>query len=560
MDAAEEDIISKQPSFIEETIKKNSAKPWRTTIPIKNKKQVRDNLIAELTRYKPIDGLFPSDVEFPHVNILLLGGISAGKSSFYNTIISIFMRKIFAPARSGSALHSLTSKMKKYPVKNNKKQELNFKIWDMSGLEDKHFMTTENMKYILEGNIPDNYSLDPSGEVSSDSPGFDRKPRVFHTIHCVAVIIDSTVADTLDHTSEIVRNIKDLQVVMNNRDIPMIGVLTKVDKLCVETSDDVLHVFRSPKVASCVNQVSDLYGLPRHSIFPVKNYEEETVLDDSVDIVTLTALKGILEQCDAFLVNRYKHIVDKNSMTIAIKEENEKLCTIVEGLRTEAYQLELQLVEQEKELRKLELQKPVSFTNIGKKCEEMQTQIQLKDSLRIALLREIEELDRQLTELKTIPKTIDTDHGKSVKVQMYHRGDFLLTEVIHSLRTSITSSLKNKDCRIEFVDVKNRDNILQEHPLLVFCANTSRLGTDVGNAIADLKVNANTAVIIIHHKEKGALPENSSDRVLTDDIFTQIGAMIDFGFATGQGLYQCKMNDNGISKIIEFIHQDKYLS
>ena len=63
-------------------------------------KEIKENLLA----YKPV-----SEANVTAANILLLGQIGAGKSSFFNSVNSIFRGKITSKACSGSFEHSVTT-------------------------------------------------------------------------------------------------------------------------------------------------------------------------------------------------------------------------------------------------------------------------------------------------------------------------------------------------------------------------------------------------------------------------------------------------------------------
>ena len=49
------------------------------------------------------------EADLPEANVLLVGPVGAGKSSFYNTVNSIFRDRITQRAGSGSAEQSLTT-------------------------------------------------------------------------------------------------------------------------------------------------------------------------------------------------------------------------------------------------------------------------------------------------------------------------------------------------------------------------------------------------------------------------------------------------------------------
>ena len=53
----------------------------------------------------------PQIVQVPQSNILILGPAGAGKSSFFNTIASVFRGHVTGQASSGNAEHSITSKV-----------------------------------------------------------------------------------------------------------------------------------------------------------------------------------------------------------------------------------------------------------------------------------------------------------------------------------------------------------------------------------------------------------------------------------------------------------------
>lgn len=65
------------------------------------------------------------DNVMPHVNILLLGPIGAGKSSFFNTIDSIFRGRMAMKARAGSLQNSLTKRVSGKSMKIIRKKSFN---------------------------------------------------------------------------------------------------------------------------------------------------------------------------------------------------------------------------------------------------------------------------------------------------------------------------------------------------------------------------------------------------------------------------------------------------
>lgn len=71
------------------------------------------------------------------------------------------------------------------------------------------------------------------------------------------------------------KEMKDLQVRVNNTGLPRFVLLTNVDKICHDVHDDVTNTFTSTVVCEAVNRAAEITGLPRDHVFPVKNYESE---------------------------------------------------------------------------------------------------------------------------------------------------------------------------------------------------------------------------------------------------------------------------------------------
>lgn len=87
-----------------------------------------------------------------------------------------------------------------------------------------------------------------------------------------------------------------------NSEIPQLILLTKIDKVCDSVDEDTAYVFKSKKVEEHIEKASALLGLPRGDILPMKNYEKEAELDESINILTLLSLRQILHYAEDFLI------------------------------------------------------------------------------------------------------------------------------------------------------------------------------------------------------------------------------------------------------------------
>jgi len=75
--------------------------------------------------------------------------------------------------------------------------------------------------------------------------------------------------------------------------IPMALFLTKIDKLGLEFNNDFTNVFKDQPVGRLIETVSEMFGIPRNNVMPVKNYEMEADVETDVDILALLALRRL---------------------------------------------------------------------------------------------------------------------------------------------------------------------------------------------------------------------------------------------------------------------------
>lgn len=87
-------------------------------------------------------------------------------------------------------------------------------------------------------------------------------------------------------------------------DIPLLVLVTKIDKVCSDVDKDVEEVFFSNAVKKTVDKVSDIIAIPRSHVLPVKNYEKERTLQNNICILAMEALKQALLFCQDFLENQ----------------------------------------------------------------------------------------------------------------------------------------------------------------------------------------------------------------------------------------------------------------
>ncbi|XP_045166459.2 interferon-induced protein 44-like [Mercenaria mercenaria] len=300
---------------VKHSLKENT--PWRKTKDWNEK--FLDELKEEIVAFKPVQ-----ELQISEARILMLGPVGAGKSSFFNTIDSIYRGRITQRAGSGSAEQSLTTAYIPYTVKVSSGASLNIRLCDTRGLEESMGIDVLECNYLLDGNIPIYYEFNPTLPISPKSPGFKSDPSTNDVVHCAVFVLDSTTLEVL--STKLVEKMKGLRGLMNQKRIPHLILLTKIDKLCKEVEKDVSCVYHSRTVEEAVEKASQILGLPRANVLPVKNYEKEAELDDNIDILALLALRKMLHSTEDFmqnLIDRRNDIqVEMKKMNLSSKTEN----------------------------------------------------------------------------------------------------------------------------------------------------------------------------------------------------------------------------------------------
>ncbi|XP_053392379.1 uncharacterized protein LOC128555045 [Mercenaria mercenaria] len=255
-------------------------------------------------------------------NILLIGIIGAGKSSFFNTLATVFAKDVKSHAIVGEEAESITNEVHAYKLATDTGKQLKLRIFDIRGFEDKRGYDNE-LDLLLEGKLPVGFNF-PEQPTSLSPEELNQNRGLKDEIHLVCFVVDATNLDVV--SDEIQKRISDIKKAIRTKAMPMVSVATKFDNLCPKISENADHVYNSPKAKDSTKAVSACFGIPLKHVFPIVNYMDETVHSSGKDRLAVQALnsmvqlmvdylqlhKGMAKKCDSW-TRRPNHLTVSKS-------------------------------------------------------------------------------------------------------------------------------------------------------------------------------------------------------------------------------------------------------
>ncbi|XP_074524451.1 interferon-induced protein 44-like isoform X4 [Halichoeres trimaculatus] len=266
--------------------------PWRTIIWESGKKT---ELKEKIRTYKPL----VSSVS--KARVLLIGPIGAGKSSFFNSINSVFRGHVTGQAMAGCSATSLTTQFRTYSVKDGREgKPLPIILCDTMGLEESTGagLNVDDITSIVRGHLPDRYQFNPSAPFNLEAYGYQESPGLGDKIHCVVYVIDACKVSIMP--SKLEEKLDAIRKKVNLIGIPQLVLLTKVDEACSLVAEDVRNVYKSYYIKQMMQEASARLGVPMSCVIPVKNYSEELEVNLNSDILLLSAVEQMLRFSDNY--------------------------------------------------------------------------------------------------------------------------------------------------------------------------------------------------------------------------------------------------------------------
>ncbi|XP_029004118.1 interferon-induced protein 44-like [Betta splendens] len=265
-------------------------KPWRPVIWEK-----RTEMIENISVYGPIDK------SVSQVRVLLIGPVGGGKSSFFNSVNSVFRGHVSCQAMAGFSSTSLTTQFRTYSLKAGRDGNyLPIVLCDTMGLEESTDagLHVDDVISILKGHVPDNYQFNPSAPLHSEASSYRKSPALKDRIHCVAYVIDATKISLMPKKLE--EKLESIHRKVNLMAIPQLVLMTKVDEVCPFVAQDIRNIYKSGYIKQVMQETSARLGVPLSCVVPVKNYSEDLELNPDCDILLLSAVMQMLRFADSY--------------------------------------------------------------------------------------------------------------------------------------------------------------------------------------------------------------------------------------------------------------------
>lgn len=272
------------------------AKPWRN---IKWTPERREELMNSIQGYKP---------DMKTVNqarVLLVGPIGAGKSSFFNSINSIFRGNMMAQAIAGTMGKSVTTQFRTYSIKSGKGGTMiPLILCDTMGLEEEADggLDIDDLVSIYKGHVKDRYQFSTAAPLAENAPAYRKHAALNDKIHCVVYLIDASNISLL--SQKILDKFATIRKKTNQLGVPQIVLMTKVDEACKLVAEDLKNIYRSVYIQKKAHELSEALGVPLSCVLPVKNYSDEVDLNPDVDVLLLSAVQHMLNYADSFFENQ----------------------------------------------------------------------------------------------------------------------------------------------------------------------------------------------------------------------------------------------------------------
>ncbi|XP_031715220.1 interferon-induced protein 44 [Anarrhichthys ocellatus] len=266
---------------------------------LKFESRQKTSLMKTVSSYKPSSG------EVTQAQVLLLGPVGSGKSSFISSVQSVFNGRVTNRAMVGSSSTSFTKKLQSFNIHGQSGEDpTGLVLCDMVGLGGGEMTgpTLHDIMSVIKGHAPEghkrHHEFSPDQPVRSETVGYVKRPSLKDKIHCVAFVVDAS--KILTYPKGLNTTFQQLREHISDLGVHQVALLTHIDQICSETYKDVTQVYKTRIIRDMMGKAATLLGMSTSYIIPVRNYSSELDLDVNTDVLLLTAVDHILQYADLY--------------------------------------------------------------------------------------------------------------------------------------------------------------------------------------------------------------------------------------------------------------------
>lgn len=259
---------------------------------------------SEKTKSQLLEKIGAIDPPCDAINLMVIGRISSGKSSYINTLTTVF-RDIgsISTIQSvyGQNVGTTTKKLFEVTLKRFGGRK-RLRIYDCRGFH-KSF-PFHDLPLVISGHIKKNYEFQDDRKINQDdleeARFYNKNPTISDQMHGILFVADVEKLDCEESELENAEMI--LKVADYN--LPSSLILTKVDTLDLCNAGTLNEIFRSKHAEKKVNTVKEKFGFHDCKIWPIANYVTGTNQDINRDVLALLSLDNILEEAITYIENQ----------------------------------------------------------------------------------------------------------------------------------------------------------------------------------------------------------------------------------------------------------------
>ncbi|KAF5893559.1 interferon-induced protein 44-like, partial [Clarias magur] len=184
--------------------------------------------------------------EVQELRFLLYGPVGTGKSSTINTIKTIFEGRQYVnclAAAESTTSHTLCYECYRFV---NEEGLFPFAFNDIMGVEGQGGVQNQDIISALKGHITEGYMFNSHAPLSENNRYYHQNPSLNDQMHCLVYVVSADKISMLD--KDFITKLKFVRERASRMGIPQVVFMTKVDRTCPLTKDNLKNIYKSKKI------------------------------------------------------------------------------------------------------------------------------------------------------------------------------------------------------------------------------------------------------------------------------------------------------------------------